>query len=495
MFKKLDLLSVSTYLYLYIPIVLFLIFWIKPYLSIPTLVLLGVVLYKSFDLKRKNNGLEVSFIFFLSMLLLFILILIWCIYSGQGGFNTQYYDWQKHNVILNDLIKIKWPVRYNMAGKQGVLSYYIGFYLVPALVGKATSFNIAQDAMLFWSALGIFILVLNIYQSCGNKKVRNLYLILFGLIFFGTFIYILSSIYRTWNPGNFNNGLGINVGDWFSNDLLIQYSTNITQLCYVFPQMIPAGIVTILFIRNSDNMRVWGSICVPLILYSTFTFVGVIILMLLMGTFKFIFQRKDFKNNFKQLISLSNIFSLMIGILLMLYILCNIIQPKPAEAGMTFELINYQKDPGGFIIFQLSWILWILVLFKYEKHNPIMWSASIILFVLPFFKFGGANDFCMRVSIPALFVLNYLVIKNLIIRLKENSFYSQIIILLLLLTGLGPMGQLKGNPWKNIACDYHKYNMPYSYGPDFYKTSDVVKYQYVDWNANKGIAQKIIKNK
>lgn len=494
MTKKLNILDTVTYLYLYIPVIIFLLFWIRLRFALPTLILLGVMFFGIIKNKKNNvNRINLNIWLLISTFIIFILLLIWCIYSGQGGFNPQYYDWQKHNVILNDLVNNKWPVRYEMDGRQGVLSYYIGFYLVPALIGKVTNFDVAQDAIIFWTALGLLLLILNIYQLYGNNHVKNLYLILFGLILFGTFIYIFSVIYHNWNPTDYQ-AIGVGAcGDWFSHNLKIQYTTNITQLCYVFPQMIPAAIATVLFMKNIDNISVWGIICASLVLYSTFTFVGLIFLMILVLIYKLIVQRNVIKQNLKQLVSFGNICSILVIGVLALYILCNIMQPKPESAGMEFKLIEYQKELGGFILFQLSWILWVLILSKYEKHNFMMWGASIILFILPFYEFGGANDFCMRVSIPSLFVLNILVIKNMIGHFKDNSFYSWTLVLLLLLTGVAPMGQLNKNPWPNVMQNKHEYNMPFKYGTEFYKTSDVVKYQYVDWDANKGIAKILLK--
>ena len=217
--------------------------------------------------------------------------------------------------------------------------------------------------------------------------------------------------------------------------------------------------------------------------------------MFLVLIYEFILVPKNIKQNLKKLLSLNNVFAIIIGIVLLLYISCNILQPKPVSAGMDFELIDYHQNLLGFVIFQLSWILWILILFKHEKHNLVMWAASLVLFVLPFFKYGEANDFCMRVSIPALFVLNFMIIKNMTCRPNNNSSYSRLMILLLLLTGMGPMAQLKGNPWKNIIEDGHEYNMPYKQGTAFFSTADSVRYQYVDWNANKGIAKLILKDK
>ena len=245
--------------------------------------------------------------------------------------------------------------------------------------------------------------------------------------------------------------------------------------------------------KNIDNKAIWGIICIPLILYSSFTFVGLGLLMLLVLIYDFISNRKNIKYILKDLLSLNNVFAIIGGFVLFLYILCNVLQSKPTSAGMNFEFINFRQDLIGFVIFQLSWILWISILFKYEKNNIVMWCASLILLVLPFFKYGEANDLCMRVSIPALFILNFIVIKNMICRYRKDPSYSKLMVLLLLLTGLGPMAQLKGNPWKNIIENKHVYNMPFKQGPDFFNNGDNVKYQYVDWDANKGIAKLILR--
>ena len=64
----------------------------------------------------------------------------------------------------------------------------------------------------------------------------------------------------------------------------------------------------------------------------------------------------------------------------------------------------------------------------------------------------------------------------MICRYRKDPSYSKLMVLLLLLTGLGPMAQLKGNPWKNIIENKHVYNMPFKQGPDFFNNGDNVKY-------------------
>lgn len=120
--------------YLYIPILIFLCGWIKLYLAIPAIVLIFLVLYKVNGTEVEENGLFTH----KGLLVLIgcaVCLMFWCILSGLGAFTSQSSDWGKHNVLLEDLVNYKWPVRYGFNG-GGVMDYYIAGYLFPALLGK-----------------------------------------------------------------------------------------------------------------------------------------------------------------------------------------------------------------------------------------------------------------------------------------------------------------------------------------------------------------------
>ena len=494
--KKLSFLNCANFCYLYLPIVLFFVFWFKPFLSVP-LVIIAVVLFIS-NIKGRGTKLSYSPLFGGMLLVTFLLTIYWCTSAGLGGFAHQAFDWQKHNVLLQDLIRKPWPVHYHFEGQNGVLAYYIGFYIIPALAGKLLGFNFAQDMMLIWATIGILLIVINLYHTYGQNHPFRLPVILFGIAAFGTFIYAIYGIFRAWAPQDANAVFSF-MGEWFSNGLQVQYTSNTTQLAYVFTQMVPAGLCTILLIKD-HNPSQWGIFCAPLVLYSTFAFIGIIFLVVLtLGislTIKLV--QKQYHTSLaliKQIFNFRNFLALIIAVGLIAYIGCNIIQPKPSAANMQFTITPWQTYFQAFIAIQASWLIWFVILLRRERSNPMLYAAAIILFVLPFFHFGGANDFCMRVSIPALFVINYLVIKNILTNWRNERFYAVVLTGMLLLTGIGPWARLH-SPFQNLVAHTRDYNMPFHTGDAFFKASPGgkdIQYQYVDWHTDKGIAKYILK--
>lgn len=70
-----------------------------------------------------------------------LIIIIWLIASEIGSFFVQCSNWRKHNAILHDHIKYKWPVYYaEKEGSNALLSYYILYYLFPSLIEKIGGF-------------------------------------------------------------------------------------------------------------------------------------------------------------------------------------------------------------------------------------------------------------------------------------------------------------------------------------------------------------------
>ena len=77
------------------------------------------------------------------MLVFFMLFI--CLNTGSGGFTGQTGDWSKYNAVLHDLIEYRWPVVYTTSYGDSMLSYYIGQYLLPAVIGKIFySFHAAE---------------------------------------------------------------------------------------------------------------------------------------------------------------------------------------------------------------------------------------------------------------------------------------------------------------------------------------------------------------
>ncbi len=72
-------------------------------------------------------------------------------------------DWAKHNAILYDLVNRRWPVLYTNVKEHSMLTYYIGQYMVAALVGKVThSTRIAEIVLYIWNMIGLVLVLFNL---------------------------------------------------------------------------------------------------------------------------------------------------------------------------------------------------------------------------------------------------------------------------------------------------------------------------------------------
>ena len=125
--KTKQLLFIS-YTYLIVPIIIFLLGWVKLIISIPASLLLIVILIKNFPKKLE----EENFITKRKILLVLCLATIICITAGQGGLFYQSPDWHCRNAIFRDLINNEWPVYYGQG--ESSLVYYIGVWIVPAVI-------------------------------------------------------------------------------------------------------------------------------------------------------------------------------------------------------------------------------------------------------------------------------------------------------------------------------------------------------------------------
>ena len=475
---RLDWLKTAALLYLYIPIFIFLLTWVNLFFALPIGVLGMVMLFllcqKNPDEEKQKRILTKQFL--IMAVLTFIFIGIWCSLSGLGGFTEQTGDWKKHNVLLRDLIDKPWPVRYDFNG-EGVMSYYIAGYLIPAIVGKILNFDYAQIAMLIWAVIGIFIACLYLYRIFGKNKPSNLLVSALVIFAFSTFIIPLAGIYMQWSPKDAGG-----FGHWISHEAIIQYSSNITLLRWVFPQFVPTLIAVALFIKEKERIDRWLPLVTPLALYSTFTFLGLGIVMF----FKFVIDllhknKEEILAKVKAIFSIINLLTLPLLCLLLVYIAGNILQSKPASAGMNFGILTHKHTKLALILFQLSWLIWFFILYKREKTNSLFWASSITLFILPFFIMGRWNDLCMRASIPALLIYNCIVLKNLLCTIKQKNVFFKTLVIGLIITGFGSFGEIRVGLFNN-GIGIKRYNDTFAENTvEFYYFEPNTLYQYISW--------------
>ena len=221
--KRLLIISIA---YIYIPVYLFVLTWTKLPLALAFIAMTGALAYRIFRHcgKAEDDQRRVIYmhpaVFIISVMFLFLI----GYFAGWGRFVNQAGDWNKHNAILQDLVRRPWPVYYIKGNEHSMLSYYIAQYLVPGAIGKVfNSFRVAEIALYIWNEIGLILVYISIVlyfkTSSGVRQIQCLLVIPFFSIPLS-----LSQIILKYLSGFRFNTVGN--GQWFfkTDYLKIQYS-------------------------------------------------------------------------------------------------------------------------------------------------------------------------------------------------------------------------------------------------------------------------------
>lgn len=404
--------------YLYIPIVLFLFGWTKLWIAIPCILALGYCVCKmlaSYGKRNKNFNEPIRLrIFVLIIAIAFFLFIGY--FAGLGRWVNQSYDWFKHNAILKDLTVKSWPIYYQNGSEHSMLTYYIAQYLVPAVFGKIfNSFRITEIVNYIWAEIGLILVWLNLVRLIKINNVFKQILSAIILIFFSCPLWIAQAILNAlYNIHNLNWIVPIDTTHWFvaTNDIILQYTNNFVLLQWVFPQIIAIWLTLLLFIENKRKIQYYLTLMLPSMLFGTLSFIGIVPIALGCALCE-LARKRNIIMWFKKIFSLENIITLLtLGSVLILYFYGNILCDKPDT--ISFRIMEYGDYWGFYFIFVIIMVLlYSLCIWIDNKKNELFYFAVISLLLLPLFKMGMWNDFMMRASIPALFILMYLIVKFL----------------------------------------------------------------------------------
>jgi len=333
------------------------------------------------------------------------IILIVTFFSGIGHYTYQNNDHLYRGALFADLVRYDWPVMYKVSGFPGhflegkttMMTYYLGFYLPAAAVGKIFGLAAGRFALFLWTFIG---LVLVIYQVGKYLKRFNMKLL---LLFFGWgTLFFVGALYK-------NSFLDIytETANSLWAGMILYADSNLGLIYWTFNQSITAWLILLLIYNNGPKQNVifLYSLCFFL---SPFAFVGLFPFILYFfwenyeGSLK-----NDFFKNLKPYLTFQNI----LGSILVLGL--NFLYLSSNKAGKFFQILNHK--PKILIVFLLlSWVIIAFLIAKKYLRNPLFWLIAIVLTPLPFFQQGYGIDFPGRISIPALFLLMLLVGKFLI---------------------------------------------------------------------------------
>ncbi len=412
----------AAYFLLLLPTSFFIIGWIRPLIAVPAAALLlaswVLILLNARKTQSAVYEIKINAIIFIS-----VILLLWCYFAGQGGFFYQSSDHQYRNAIFRDLVAFRWPVVYEQTGCS--LVYYIGFWLIPASIGKAanlffnfeTAWIVANAALFLWSFLYLFFVSLLIFIYTKADSFKKIVLAMILLVFFSgmDIIGVLSSL-------RFDVKAIPNHLEWWSGTY--QYSSNTTQLFWVYNQSTPVWLATALFV-NEKSVRNYVFLCLIILISSSIPAVGLLLLLFGMGVHKLIpfIRSKQVSCFLKEVFSVQNIVAavVLLPIFYLYYKTNRTVDGNPFQFNLYADSIGWGIAILRYVLFcMIEFGILGIVLYKEHRNNILYWISIVSLCFLGAFSIGSTTDFAMRASIPALLVLMMLTIRTLnsSIRLK-----------------------------------------------------------------------------
>ena len=409
--------------YLYLPIIIFLVGWTSIWVSIT--VLLFTIVAILFGMRKiYNENKEKPSCRLDELLVVFGVFFVFFVMVGHSDLFAQDFDWHKHHAIFNDLKNYDWPVIYE---NGSLLTYYLGQYIVPSLLGKLFNSSIVMIwSIPVWNALGLTLVYAVLISLTGAKSVKKKICLLLFMLFWGGCTFLGTITYHLIHSGTIK--LLPDSFKWIDlQNIKIHFASNFDALYGAFQHVIVPWIVTAFFIGNLKHIESYVIIALPLMFNATFAFVYFVPILLF-----FVFRnmlKSNKKSFFKDVFGIGNLFMIPMAVVLCIYFAGNVFSNKPENVG--FEIFNIEEHILFYIIFIFTeFLLYAVCILKRNVKNLLFYVAIIELIAIPFFKLGLYNDLCSRGSIPARFILMFLIIEYYFSKPEKDWRLSVLTILL-----------------------------------------------------------------
>ena len=399
---KCSVLYKLSYTYLCLHLFLFLITWLDFGVGLVLAILFGSGFYK---LYKNIDDNEVIVIDKKAWGIIFLIAGLWCFLGGIGYFYYQSFDYHFRNAVFRDLINYDWTVFYDRANTP--LVYYMGFWLVPALVGKflvligATNqgaFLGANVFLLMYAIFGVVLIFVNLIKAVGVKSLGKIFVALLLFVLFSGMDIVGQKFFLVGKPP-FLYHL-----DWWAS--FMQYSSHSTSMFWVFNQFIPACLIVLIF-YNERNIKSFGFLVAVSLFFAPYPTAGIGFFMVVYALREFL--RAESKKEFLE----KNIFSVvnLIGVfwilpVIILYFITN-------SEGMYgyYNVFDYTSVKMLMVFLLLEFLIYAILILPKYKNNWIFYAVVISLCLIPFLRLDQQNNFCMRSSIPIMIILTVLIEK------------------------------------------------------------------------------------
>ena len=415
----------AAYVYIILPYLIFVLGWLRWYYAVVIAagVVVGAVLalnnytdFKSIDLK-KHRG---------KIFAVIAIIVVWVLLSGIGGYSYQRPDHMHRNAIFRDIVQHPWPVVYHNIDWLGnglspsyMMSYYLGFWMPAAVVGKLLGWAAAKFFLYLWTVIG---LLLVFYFIC--RLLNRFTLSLFWIFIFFSSLYILGDFARL--PVK-----AVVVGDFFlwAGPMIVGASPS-GLMFEVFNQSITPWLILLLILNNipQKNLFFIYYFCFfqgPFAFLGLFPFVMYIMIKEAMNKKGSV----SFAERLKPFFSFQNI-SGAFFVLLITYFFFSGNAAAQHFTILSASVFKYIQ----FVI--LSFGILFVILFPKFRREPLYYISLAVLLIIPFFQLGHGMDTCGRVSIPSMFVLMLFTMR--VVLEEKGKMIKKVVVAYLLLAAIEP---------------------------------------------------------
>ena len=318
--------------------------------------------------------------------------------GGEGHFFFQTNDWTVRDAVLLDLTRNPWPVAYDVDGDLMGIRAPLGFYLIPALIGKAFGVWTAEYALLAQTGLMLGLL-LHIF-SLSVSEGRHRWLVV------GLFVAFSGMDAVPWAIQQLGGNLVFNYPHLEIWNGTFQYSSHITQIFWV-PNHAIAGWSFVAAYQAWRVGRMPALWIVPIwalgVFWSPLAAFGAMWLLL----FALVCDALQRRLRLFDIAAAAVVGFGTLPVALFLRMDAGVVQKgftifSPDFLPSYVALMAFEVAP--FLIF--AWDARDKAAIK-TKAELILSKAELILLtvmlaLIPLFQFGAANEFAMRCSIPAL---------------------------------------------------------------------------------------------
>lgn len=418
------MLEILSLTYLAVPVLIFVVTWLKPLIGLVFGCLILICYYRFILANRFIDKQTINWKSNQKKLIIILLILlVWVLTSGVGGFVWQnYWDHKFRNAVFMDLVSYKWPV---VQGNRA-LCYYLGFWLPSALVGKIFGLEAGYFFQIIWAYTGVVLSVFLIFKHLGKINIRTVLLLIFfsGL---DIFIYYTQGILQGQNLLSHTlpllSGLHIELQAVYFNS-----SSNTTLLFWLYNQIIPFWVGFSLILNKKDDNQSLIFIYALLLLFSPFPCVALfpVMLYLFLKNMNITTKDKLIVTFIKKAVTVENISAILFAGTVGLYYVSNI-----ATGKNTILELNTHTVLLFVLYFICEFGLYLLLINHEDRRDPVMLILLVTTVLCSFIVLGNSYDFSWRTCIPLAFYLMLAVAKKLnSFSLKQLSSYLIVVVLL-----------------------------------------------------------------